>query len=147
MPITLALDLGTSTGWALKTKSGISSGTQSFKTKRIEGAGMKYLRFRKWLDMNLHHGIDEVYWEEVRAHAGTDAAHTYGALSGTLMAWCEENSIQYSSVPVGQIKRSWTGRGNASKQEMIAEANRRGFDVVDDNNADALALLHCVIER
>ena len=71
----------------------------------------------------------------------------YGALSGTLMAWCEENSIQYSSVPVGQIKRSWTGRGNASKQEMIAEANRRGFDVVDDNNADALALLHCVLER
>lgn len=147
MSITLALDLGTSTGWAIKTKSGITSGTQSFKTKRIEGAGMKYLRFRKWLDMNLHHGIDEVYFEEVRRHVGTDAAHTFGAMSGTLMAWCEENEIPYSSVPVGQIKKFWVGRGNASKQEMINAAKAKGFDVVDDNHADALALLHCVIER
>ena len=145
MPITLALDLGTSCGWAIKTRDGITSGTESFKTKRIEGAGMKYLRFRKWLDMNLHHGIDEVYWEEVKRHIGTDASHAYGAYQGILTAWCEENSIPYSSIPVGTIKRNWAGRGNASKQEMIEAAKARGFNPSTDNEADALAILHCVI--
>lgn len=145
MPITLALDLGSNCGWAIKNKVGITSGTESFKTKRIEGAGMKFLRFRKWLDMNLHHGFNEVYYEEVRRHIGTQAAHAFGAYQGILTAWCEENSIPYSSIPVGTIKRNWVGRGNASKQEMIAEAKQRGFNPSTDNEADALAILHCVI--
>ena len=47
---TLALDLGTTTGWALRTADGQTvSGTQLFKPGRFEGGGMRYLRFRGWL--------------------------------------------------------------------------------------------------
>jgi hypothetical protein len=43
-------------------------------------------------------------------------------------------------VPVGTIKRSLTGSGNASKGAV----ERRGFAPKDDNEADTIALLLCV---
>ena len=46
----LALDLGTTTGWALRTPvTPITHGVISFKTQRFEGGGMRYLRFGRWL--------------------------------------------------------------------------------------------------
>ena len=45
----LALDLGTSAGWALQLSDGhISTGTVSLKHTRYDGGGMRYLRFRRW---------------------------------------------------------------------------------------------------
>ena len=43
--------------------------------------------------------------EEVRRHAGTDAAHVYGGLMATLTAWAELRGVPYEGVPVGTIKR------------------------------------------
>jgi len=144
----LALDLGTQTGWAVLCGSGsIISGSTSFKTKRHDGGGMKYLTFRRWLDSEFKGEVSEVYFEEVRMHAGTQAAHVYGGLMGTLTAWCEENSIPYASVPVGTIKKSATGKGNASKEQMINAAILHGFNVADDDQADAIHLLRYVTER
>ena len=46
----LALDLGQTTGWAVRNADGaIASGTVEFKPGRFEGGGMVYLRFRAWL--------------------------------------------------------------------------------------------------
>ena len=50
------------------------------------------------------------------------------------------------SVPVGTIKRHATGKGNAPKEAMIAAARARGFSPADDNEADAIAILHWAIE-
>jgi len=45
----LALDLGTTTGWALQSVGGgIPSGTVSFRPSRYDGGGVRYLRFRAW---------------------------------------------------------------------------------------------------
>jgi len=77
----VALDLGTTTGWATREAAGnITSGTASFKTGRFEGGGMPYLRFKRWLTdfKALLGAIDAIYFEEVRAHKGVDAAHKYG---------------------------------------------------------------------
>ncbi len=140
---TLALDLGTSTGWALRRPDGVVvSGTASFKPGRFEGGGMRYLRFAQWLDTLDVPGA--VYFEEVRRHQGVDAAHVYGGLLGTLGAWCERRSIPYAGIPVGTIKRHATGKGNAGKHEMIAAMKAKGFSPGDDNEADALAILGCV---
>jgi Holliday junction resolvasome RuvABC endonuclease subunit len=88
-----------------------------------------------------------VYFEEVRRHAGVDAAHAYGGFMGQLTAWCEHHQIPYQGVPVGTIKKHATGKGNASKEDMIAAARRQGFDPADDNEADALALLAWAIAQ
>ncbi|MCL5459626.1 hypothetical protein M3M33_13405, partial [Loigolactobacillus coryniformis] len=50
-------------------------------------------------------------------------------------------------VGVGQIKKFWTGNGRATKEMMIAEANKRGFDTDNANCADAIALLNYVIAK
>lgn len=140
----LALDLGTNTGWAICRDGVTASGTASFKVGRYEGGGMRYMRFQRWLDEMARDGLDSVYFEEVRRHAGTDAAHVYGGLLATLTAWCEHHGIPYQGIPVGTIKKHATGKGNANKEAMIAAAVARGFAPVDDNEADALALLHLV---
>lgn len=80
----LALDLGTATGWAMQLAGGqIESGTTSFRPSRYDGGGMRYLRFRGWLDGIAADaaGVAAIYFEEVRRHIGTDAAHLYGAFS------------------------------------------------------------------
>jgi Holliday junction resolvasome RuvABC endonuclease subunit len=146
----LALDLGTTTGWALRSADGsISSGTESFKPHRFEGGGMRYLRFKHWLTevKQTSDGIDAVYFEEVRRHLGVDAAHAYGGFMAHLTAWCEHHQIPYQGVPVGTIKKHATGKGNASKDEMIAAMKALGHSPTDDNEADALALLHYALTQ
>ena len=146
----LALDLGTTTGWALRLPDKvITHGFVSFKCQRFEGGGMRYLRFRRWLDEVLaataspadSAGFGAVYFEEVRRHLGVDAAHVYGGLLATLTAWFEHHCIPYQGVPVGTIKRHATGKGNASKAEVIAAIQAAGHVVNDDNEADALAVM------
>ena len=145
----LALDLGTKTGWALACRDGrITSGSQSFKPQRFEGGGMRFLRFKRWLTdiKQCNDGIDQVVFEEVRRHVGVDAAHAYGGFMGQLTAWCERHQIPYQGIPVGTIKKHATGKGNASKDEMVAAARALGHAPVDDNEADAIALLYLAIE-
>jgi len=140
----LSLDLGTRTGWALRGRDGsITSGSESFKPQRFEGGGMRFLRFKRWLTevKQSADGLDAVYFEEVRRHAGVDAAHAYGGFMAQLTAWCEHHGIPYQGVPVGTIKKHATGKGNAGKQDMVAAMQALGFRPEDDNEADALALL------
>lgn len=139
----LALDLGTTTGWAFGNRGIFLSGAWNLKGGRFEGGGMRFLRFKGFLDDMLKNGkVSKLVYEEVRRHAGTDAAHVYGGLQGVVTSWAEENGIPYEAVPVGSIKKFWTGKGNANKEAMVAECKRRSIDVSDDNEADAVALLH-----
>ena len=150
----LALDLGTRTGWALQERNGrICSGSQPFRPQRYEGGGMRFLRFQRWLTElsraaapSTGLAIDQVVFEEVRRHAGVDAAHAYGGFLGQLGSFCEHHHIPYQGVPVGTIKRFITGKGNASKAEVITAIRALGHCPVDDNEADALALLHWAID-
>ncbi|WP_412057314.1 crossover junction endodeoxyribonuclease RuvC [Bartonella sp. DGB2] len=144
-PILLALDLGTTTGWALCNQNGrIISGTAHFRPRRFEGGGMRYLRFERWLNgtHSVCDGIEAIYFEEVRRHLGVDAAHAYGGLLASLTSWCEEQNIPYEGVPVGTIKKFITGKGNAGKSAVINAVRALGHRPEDDNEADALALLH-----
>jgi hypothetical protein len=149
VPTILALDLGTTTGWALRPREGqIAHGFVSFRPQRFEGGGMRYLRFKRWLTeiKTVATDIHAVYFEEVRRHAGVDAAHVYGGLMATLTAWCEHHNIPYQGVPVGTIKKHATSKGNAGKNAVIAAMRAKGHPVMDDNEADALALLYWAIE-
>ena len=147
-PSILALDLGTTTGWASSTGGIVHSGTTSFRTSRYDGGGMRYLRFQNWLDQlgRDSGGLTAIYFEEVRRHAGTDAAHVHGGFLATLGAWCERQGVPYQGVPVGTIKRFATGKGNAGKDAVMAAVRARGFSPGDDNEADAIAILLWVME-
>lgn len=135
----LTLDLGKQTGWSILTDGVIESGSKSFHGSRFGGGGMCFLNFRNWL--NSLKDISVVYFEEVRRHLGTDAAHIYGGFLAHLSAWCEENNIPYQGVNVKTIKHFITGKGNASKSEVIEAVKEKGFLPRDDNESDALALM------
>lgn len=109
---------------------------------------MRYLRFKHWLaEIKTMTGeINAVYFEEVRRHVGVDAAHVYGGLLATLTTWCEHHRIPYQGVPVGTIKKHATGRGNASKDDVITAMRALGHSASDDNEADALAILHWALD-
>ena len=146
----LAIDPGQKMGFAYNVRSGSkptlgrSSTTgmyQLAQDKRWSGAGMPFLRLKRWLvEKHTEHKFDSIYFEEVRKHTGTDAAHFYGGFVGTLMAFCEEYSIPYESVPVGTIKKHATGNGSAGKDKVIASIREKGYFVEDDNEADAIAI-------
>lgn len=139
-----AFDLGTTTGWACGAAGGamVLSGTLDLKPRRFEGGGMRGVRLRDHLN-TLHkvHKFTRVFYEEVRRHLGTDAAHIYGGLQMVLTAWCEENKVPYGTATVQDIKIHACKRGNAKKDEVIAAVRAWGYSPIDDNEADAIALL------
>ena len=146
----LCLDLGSKTGWAVRESTGlVTSGVEQFQTNRWQGGGMRFLKFKRWITdlKNTVGGLDAVYFEEVRAHVGVDAAHAYGGWLATLTAWCEHHGIPYSGVPVGTIKKAITGKGNANKKAVIQAVRALGYTPADDNEADALALLKFVLDQ
>ena len=66
--IILALDLGTKTGWILRSSDTlITSGTAEFKHDRYLSGGMRFLKFKQWLNQMLAavDQIDMIYFEEV----------------------------------------------------------------------------------
>lgn len=146
----LAIDLGTTTGWALGTRDGsVTGGSESFSPKRCGGYGQRWLAFRQWLgDTGRTAGeVHAVYYEDVKRHEGILAAHAYGGFLAMLEAWCATNRIPLHPVGVGEVKKHWTGKGNANKEAMIAAAHEKGFRPVDDNHADALAILSYAREQ
>lgn len=144
----LALDLGTTTGWAVRSRGRIESGTISFRPSRYDGGGMRFLRFRAWLDdlLGSTPDLSAIFFEEVRRHVGTDAAHIYGGLLAILTSWCEQRSIAYQGVPVGTIKKFIAGKGNADKHAVIQAVRAHGYSPADDNEADAIAILLWALE-
>lgn len=141
----LGLDLGTRCGWALAEGGQIVSGVWDLRPRRFEGGGMRLVRLRRHL---AELGPGRVFFEEVRRHLGTDAAHVYGGMLGIVSAWCEEAGVPYAGVPVGTVKRRATGRGNAGKGEMV-EAARVAFgrpDLASDDEADALWVMRCGLD-
>jgi Holliday junction resolvasome RuvABC endonuclease subunit len=138
----LALDLGTSCGYAIREDGlPIFHGTLDLRPRRYEGGGMRFVTFRGKLQ-SLLHGTTQVAFEEVRRHLGVDAAHVYGGLMAILTAECEIRDIPYQGIPVGTIKKHATGKGNADKSMMLdaARAKWPTLTVANDDEADALWL-------
>jgi len=134
----LAIDPATQLGFAHNKGKTLKHGSESFHNKKWDGAGARFLKFKAWLES--FEELDCIVYEAVEAHTSTYAAHAYGGWVAVLQAFCEERSIPYTGYPVGTIKKSFTGNGNASKKMMVDEARNRGHNVVDDNAADACAI-------
>jgi hypothetical protein len=140
----LAIDIGTTTGWARCARDGkVASGSESFAPRRMEMAGQRWLKFRAFLnEQRIGAGeIHAIYYEDVKNHAGTLAAHVYGGFLACLEMWCASNNVPLRPVGVGVVKKHWTGKGNADKAAMCDTARAKGFRPKDSNEADALAIL------
>jgi hypothetical protein len=153
MKVTLALDLGTNMGFAmLRSRTGASSpACERFAPKGTEGDGMRFVRFRRWLlemkqaNEQLQHVAYELVVGGVPGQVY--AAQIYGGFVAILMVFCEHHQLTYEGVHVGTIKKRWTGNGAAKKHDMIARCVELGFKPENDNEADAIALLHIACDK
>lgn len=143
----LALDLGTKTGWALLEEGGVGakpiviSGVQDFSLKRGESPGIRFLMFRNWLkNRMLSNKPDLIVYEQAHHRGGAATAVAYG-LQAHLLSVCAELGVEFMPCHTGTLKKFATGRGNASKAEMVAVCKSRfGVEPLDDNEADAVCL-------
>lgn len=145
MKTIIGIDPASRCGWAVLTEDGqrVASGTWDLSPRRYESAGMRFVKFeRSFLELLNTYPDCVVVYEEVRRHAGTDAAHVYGGLVATLQRVCltrPAGVVEHAGIPVGTVKKTATGKGNAGKEQMIAAADKQWLDriVGDDNEADA----------
>lgn len=144
--VVLALDLATVTGFAATRPDGRPhSGRVTLP--RGERQGQRLHAFRRWLTekkAQLGGTVDFVVWEHAFRQPGA-ANELFHNLAGVLMDWCEHHEIGYMPVNPSTIKMHATGKGNAGKGAMVEAAKRAGFDVIDDNEADAVHLLRFVL--
>jgi Holliday junction resolvasome RuvABC endonuclease subunit len=139
----LSIDLGAKTGWALINQNGQARyGMENFSVRKGETNGHKWTKFRRWLtEIFARQPFQAIYYEDVKRHIGTMAAHAYGGFKAMLEAWCVSHNVELIPVGVGTIKKSFTGKGNALKIDMIKKAREKGYVTDDDNTADAIAIM------
>lgn len=140
----LALDAATRTGWALRENGRIESGAENFAGRRDESAGMRWLKFRRWMDYIAGERFtpDLIVFESwVQSHTGGAGEITAG-FTTRIVEFCTERKIEYKGVPPAELKKWTTGKGNAKKSAMVeAVARRFGRRIDDEDEADAYALL------
>ncbi len=148
---TLALDLATTTGWAMIANSLITSGSKSFarkpatKTRPASTPGEPFHLFDVWLNELIRTSKpDTIVYEEVYRWMSSSAAHTFCGLRAIVLKTCHYKNITNKGYSPTEIKKFFTGKGNAKKEHMIAEAKKRWPDLnlTSDDEVDAIALLH-----
>lgn len=63
-----------------------------------------------------------------------------GELGGMLKMLFYQLQIPFEVIPPTSHKKSTTGRGNAKKEDVVKAVIAFGYDVADDNQADAVSL-------
>ena len=133
----LAYDLGNRYGWAHLDGNEITHGHAAAKSALhfFETADDVIFTLRPdavlFENAGFQRGIPGRKWNDKRA---------------ALEMACDRNEVMCHGVAVSTIKKHVTGSGRACKNEVIAAVQNRGYEVADDNEADALALLLYAID-
>lgn len=142
----LSLDLGTKTGFCVfnfgDTAIKVSkSGTRNFSQPSKAHLGRRFVCFRDWLIRIIAEcNIGAVYYEQVYGHTGIQASHVYGGFLYHMAAACDSMNVPIYGLGVGTIKKSATGNGHATKDDVIQAVQQLGFSPIDDNEADSIAI-------
>ena len=145
----IAIDCGGSLGWASLCDGRLESGVQVFDLKRGESPGMRFLRFNFWLVYIIKAVKPKLIGFEAAHHRGGAATDLLVGMTTRIIEACALNGIEHAAVHSSTIKKSMAGKGNASKDEMIAKARLLYplVNIADDNEADALLLLAYLVKE
>jgi Holliday junction resolvasome RuvABC endonuclease subunit len=148
--MTLALDFGTVCGWAKTTAAGriVFHHFTTNPDPKTDFKARRYRLFRDHLAELLVDDIDTVYYEDVRGHTSTAAAHWWGGWEALTLLACDSRELPCHGVHTGTLKKWATGAGNAPKVAMMDAARRYVGNVeITHDEADAVCLLAYAIEQ
>lgn len=142
----LALDIATTTGWAVRLPGGvIRSGSVNLRKNTARDIRMvaREMYFLLNVLARFYGEPDIIAFEDVKRHVAWKAAKRYWSLLTMVEYWTIEEARFVPMMPLAihAIKIHATGRGNASKDEMMQAARAKGWQFKDDNEADALFIL------
>lgn len=139
----LALDLATRCGYAYRDDHDfVRFGTWDFSPRPHNLPGFRFVALQAKLDRaySMIRFVQVVY-EDVQFSTDTRATQVWGGFLAAMQMWCDRRNVRYRGVHVATLKKHATGKGNADKEDMITAAKARGWNVADDNQADACWLL------
>ena len=146
----LAFDISSrSLGWAGTTDNGsIQSGVQNFSSYTHD-YGKLFDAYHSWLlTMVENFKPDRIVIEGTNNMLKGNARYLLTSMSGITHMVAARHNIPRREFAPATIKKFFTGNARASKEDMIAEAHKRGFTkVVKDDEADAIAILLLGEER
>ncbi|NOS67027.1 MAG: hypothetical protein HOO67_01525 [Candidatus Peribacteraceae bacterium] len=163
----LALDLGTTTGWAYRGPGGFSAGSWELMTRRELTAQSalrmdrrqdgRVIRFWDRLeDFFQAHPVEWLVFEDVRFTKGLLQAHLWASFRAVVWLTAHRRKMKVECLTTDRLKAFATGNGCATKEAMAAWLPRkckevRFFDgatrlvdsnaILDDNAVDAAHLL------
>lgn len=140
----LAIDQATSCGIAYELvgeKPKVELWKLEIKSK--ESQGMKWLRFESKLKSFIVNKKIKIIAYELPAGRNINPIIHSSKLICIIEKLCAELGLDYIEMATGAIKKFATGNGNAKKDLMIKFASKLwGYEGEDDNEADALHILH-----
>ncbi len=147
----LALDLALTTGYAVRKESGrVESGSFDCRGKARDLPGARWANFRRFLVelKQANPDISVIWYEVVIGHGPNQvaSAHCFGALRALVELFAFHHQIELKPVGVSAWKKRFTGNGAAKKDDVIAVCRQLGFKPADDNEADALGILHVALD-
>lgn len=144
--LTLALDPGSSMGFAMADGTRISHGVLDLRTNgKFTPAG--YKRLYDWLKvccipyMDAEHTDVEVVMEKPHAGSFFRSVEVLFGLVAVVSSFCDTYGISMTVVSPMTIKKHWTGTGKAKKPDMLKVTQRKYPTVKDHNESDAIAIL------
>lgn len=147
----LSLDVAQHTGFYSCKESGTVFFPNTDKAPKKLGPDYEqHKAFRDWIvSMVKKHGFRLIVAEDVNVGSQFSALRKLSQFQGVLYEVCATLRVPLIVANVVAIKKFATGKGNATKQEMIEAARRRWkYDCEqDDNLADAMHIFHYITKR
>jgi len=145
----LALDLATQFGYADWDGLHVESDTLSCAASTREHPDMRFIRFEAWIEQRFRkHQYDMVAYEQPHMRGGPSTEVLIGLMM-IVRKLCARHGIPWTKKQSTEIKKFATGKGNASKEDMLLQAQcvYPEHEIKDDNQADALHLLALVVHE
>ena len=138
--VLLALDIATHLGWCIE--PGKISGMEDFSVPKGKQNSIRPYKFWLWLVQIIkQYDVTSIAYERA-AGANQGALIIMSEIAGVMKALAWHHNIQVlDPISPKTIKKSFTGSGNASKEDMNKEFYKRFKKVPEsDDESDATAL-------
>lgn len=147
----LFLDVSSKTGWAAEIDGKIEVGKETFETRRGESHGMRFMRFRIWVDHITELVRPALIGYEQAHYRGGAATELCVGFVTRVQEVAAAKAIDYMGVHSATLKKFITGSGRGDKSLVMEKIKEMYPNIhaahTDDDIADALGGLTWLIRE